>query len=32
VAIVSSFSGAGLFTRAWRAFTDILSSEGIEYA
>ena len=26
------FSGAELWTSAWRAFTDILKSEGIEYA
>jgi len=25
------FSGAELFTRAWRAFTDLLNAEGIEY-
>jgi sugar phosphate isomerase/epimerase len=27
-----ALSGAELFTKAWKAFTDILSSEGIEYA
>jgi sugar phosphate isomerase/epimerase len=27
-----ALSGPELFTRAWQAFTDILSSEGIEYA
>jgi sugar phosphate isomerase/epimerase len=26
------FSGADLFTQAWRAFTDILTDEGISYA
>jgi sugar phosphate isomerase/epimerase len=27
-----AFSGPELFTQAWKAFTDILNSEGIEYA
>ena len=27
-----ALSGAELFTKAWKAFTDILTSEGIEYA
>ena len=29
---LGGFSGPELFTRAWQAFTDILTSEGIEYA
>ena len=29
---LGGFSGADLFTQAWRAFTDLLTSEGIEYA
>jgi sugar phosphate isomerase/epimerase len=28
---LGGFSGAELFTQAWRAFTDILTAEGIEY-
>ena len=27
-----ALSGPELFTKAWKAFTDILSSEGIQYA
>jgi sugar phosphate isomerase/epimerase len=27
-----AFSGPDLFTQAWKAFTNILNSEGIEYA
>jgi len=29
---LGGFSGAELWTQAWKAFTDILNSEGIEYA
>ena len=29
---LGGFSGAELFTSAWKAFTDILKTEGIEYA
>jgi sugar phosphate isomerase/epimerase len=29
---LGGFSGPELFTRAWKAFTDILKTEGIEYA
>ncbi len=29
---LGGFSGAELFTQAWRAFTDLLTSEGISYA